>query len=137
MTKHGKKYTDAARRFDREQLHDPAEALELVKSLASRKFDETVEAAFRLGVDPRKADQMLRGTVSLPEGQRQDACASSVFAAGRRGPRRRGGRRGHRRRRGPRRPGRGRVPRLRRRDRDARTSWARSASSAGRSARAA
>jgi large subunit ribosomal protein L1 len=68
MSKPGKKYTDAARRFDGEQLHDPAEALELVRSLASRNFDETVEAAFRLGVDPRKADQMLRGTVSLPEG---------------------------------------------------------------------
>ena len=68
MTKHGKKYTDAARRFDADQLHDPAEALELVRSLASRNFDETVEAAFRLGVDPRKADQMLRGTVSLPKG---------------------------------------------------------------------
>jgi large subunit ribosomal protein L1 len=68
MTKHGKKYTDAARRFDADQLHDPGEALELVRSLASRNFDETVEAAFRLGVDPRKADQMLRGTVSLPEG---------------------------------------------------------------------
>jgi large subunit ribosomal protein L1 len=68
MSQHGKKYTDAARRFDGEQLHEPAAALELVRSLASRNFDETVEAAFRLGVDPRKADQMLRGTVSLPEG---------------------------------------------------------------------
>src|SRR4051812_30014014 len=68
MSKHGKKYTDAARRFDVDQLHEPSEALELVRSLASRNFDETVEAAFRLGVDPRKADQMLRGTVSLPEG---------------------------------------------------------------------
>ncbi len=68
MSKHGKKYTDAARRFDADQLHDPGEALELVRSLASRNFDETVEAAFRLGVDPRKADQMVRGTVSLPEG---------------------------------------------------------------------
>src|SRR5215203_6202932 len=68
MTKHGKKYTDAARRFDVDQLHEPGEALDLVRSLASRNFDETVEAAFRLGVDPRKADQMLRGTVSLPEG---------------------------------------------------------------------
>ena len=68
MASHGKKYTDAARRFDGEQLHDTAEALELVRSLASKNFDETVEAAFRLGVDPRKADQMLRGTVSLPKG---------------------------------------------------------------------
>jgi large subunit ribosomal protein L1 len=68
MAPHGKKYTDAARRFDGEQLHDTAAALELVRSLASKNFDETVEAAFRLGVDPRKADQMLRGTVSLPKG---------------------------------------------------------------------
>jgi large subunit ribosomal protein L1 len=68
MALHGKKYTDAARRFDGEQLHDTAEALEIVRSLASKNFDETVEAAFRLGVDPRKADQMLRGTVSLPKG---------------------------------------------------------------------
>ena len=68
MAQHGKKYTDAARRYDGEQLHDTAEALELVRSLASKNFDETVEAAFRLGVDPRKADQMLRGTVSLPQG---------------------------------------------------------------------
>ena len=68
MAPHGKKYTDAARRFDGEQLHDTAAALELVRSLASKNFDETVEAAFRLGVDPRKADQMLRGTVSLPQG---------------------------------------------------------------------
>jgi large subunit ribosomal protein L1 len=65
---HGKKYTDAARRYDIEQLHDTSAALELVRSLASKNFDETVEAAFRLGVDPRKADQMLRGTVSLPKG---------------------------------------------------------------------
>lgn len=64
----GKKYLDATRRFDREKHHSAPEALELVKSLATRNFDETVEAAFRLGVDPRKADQMLRGTVSLPNG---------------------------------------------------------------------
>ena len=68
MAPHGKKYLDATRRFDREKQHAPVEALELVKSLATRNFDETVEAAFRLGVDPRKADQMLRGTVSLPNG---------------------------------------------------------------------
>ena len=81
MTKHGKKYTDATRRFDAEQLHDPAEALELVRSLASRNFDETVEAAFKLGVDPRKADQMLRGTVSLPKGSGKTVRVV-VFAAG-------------------------------------------------------
>ena len=81
MAPHGKKYTDAARRFDGEQLHDTAEALELVKSLASKNFDETVEAAFRLGVDPRKADQMLRGTVSLPQGSGKTVRVV-VFAAG-------------------------------------------------------
>jgi len=81
VSKHGKKYTDATRRFDAEQLHDPAEALELVRSLASRNFDETVEAAFKLGVDPRKADQMLRGTVSLPKGSGKTVRVV-VFAAG-------------------------------------------------------
>jgi large subunit ribosomal protein L1 len=64
----GKKYVDATRRFDRERLYTPDEALELVKSLATKNFDETVEVAVRLGVDPRKADQMIRGTVSLPNG---------------------------------------------------------------------
>jgi large subunit ribosomal protein L1 len=50
---HGKKYVDASRRYDKAALHQPNEAFELVKQLASRKFDETVEVAFRLGVDPR------------------------------------------------------------------------------------
>src|SRR5262245_18957499 len=77
----GKKYTDATRRFDRAAYHQPAEAFELVKQLSTRKFDETVEVAFRLGVDPRKADQMLRGTVSLPAGTGKDVRVT-VFAAG-------------------------------------------------------
>jgi len=81
MTKHGKKFTDAAKRFDRERLHEPVEALELVKTLAPAKFDETVEGAFRLGVDPRKADQMLRGTVSLPQGTGKTVRVA-VFAQG-------------------------------------------------------
>jgi large subunit ribosomal protein L1 len=81
MAPHGKKYTDAARRFDGEQLHDTAAALELVRSLASKNFDETIEAAFRLGVDPRKADQMLRGTVSLPKGSGKTVRVIA-FAAG-------------------------------------------------------
>jgi large subunit ribosomal protein L1 len=68
MTKHGKAYDDATKRYDRDRLHSPVEALELVKSFAKKKFDETVETAVRLGVDPRKADQMIRGTVSLPHG---------------------------------------------------------------------
>ena len=77
----GKKYVDATRRYDGEQLHDLTEALELVKSITSRNFDETVEAAFRLGVDPRKADQMVRGTVSLPAGTGK-AVRVVVFAGG-------------------------------------------------------
>jgi large subunit ribosomal protein L1 len=79
--KHGKKFVDATRRYDRDRLYSPTEALDLVKSLATRKFDETVEAAFRLGVDPRKADQMIRGTVSLPKGTGKDVRVA-VFAEG-------------------------------------------------------
>ncbi len=78
---HGKKYVDASRRYDKATLHQPTEAFELVKQLANRKFDETVEVAFRLGVDPRKADQMLRGTVSLPAGTGKDVRVA-VFATG-------------------------------------------------------
>jgi large subunit ribosomal protein L1 len=81
MAQHGKKYTDATRRFDRQQLHGPVEALELVKSLAPASFDETVELAVRLGVDPRKADQIVRGTVSLPSGTGKSVRVA-VFAAG-------------------------------------------------------
>ena len=78
---HGKKFTDATRRYDREQLFNPAEALDLVKQLAPAKFDETVELAIRLGVDPRKADQIVRGTVALPAGTGKDVRVA-VFAAG-------------------------------------------------------
>jgi large subunit ribosomal protein L1 len=81
MPKHAKKYEDAVRKFDRDHLHQPDEAFATVKTLATRKFDETVEVAFRLGVDPRKADQMLRGTVSLPAGTGKDVRVA-VFAAG-------------------------------------------------------
>ena len=81
MAPHGKKYIDASRRFDRDRLYPPAEAFELVRSLASRNFDETVEVTFRLGIDPRKADQMIRGTVSLPHGTGKEIRVA-VFAAG-------------------------------------------------------
>jgi len=81
MAQQGKRYADATRRFDRQQLHTPTEAVELVKSLATTKFDETVELAVRLGVDPRKADQMVRGTVSLPSGTGKTVRVA-VFAAG-------------------------------------------------------
>jgi large subunit ribosomal protein L1 len=77
----GKKYVDAMKRFDRDQLFTPAEALGLVKSLASAKFDESVEIALRLGVDPRKADQMVRGTVGLPSGTGKNVRVA-VFAQG-------------------------------------------------------
>jgi large subunit ribosomal protein L1 len=77
----GKKYRDALKRFDRDQLFTPTEALGLVSGLASARFDETVELAVRLGVDPRKADQMVRGTVALPSGTGGDVRVA-VFAAG-------------------------------------------------------
>ncbi len=77
----GKKYTDANQRFDRERLYSPAEGLELVKRLAPARFDETVELAVRLGVDPRKPDQIVRGTVGLPAGTGKDVRVA-VFADG-------------------------------------------------------
>ncbi|MEQ1700472.1 MAG: 50S ribosomal protein L1 [Ilumatobacteraceae bacterium] len=77
----GKKYTDQLKKFDIDQLFTPTEAVNLVKSLASAKFDETVEIAMRLGVDPRKADQMVRGTVALPSGTGKNL-RIAVFASG-------------------------------------------------------
>jgi large subunit ribosomal protein L1 len=68
MPKQGKKYTEAAKLVDTNAVYEPAEALELVKKTARAKFDETVEVAFRLGVDPKKADQQIRGAVVLPHG---------------------------------------------------------------------
>lgn len=68
MPTHGKKYSDAAKLIDRAKQYDPAEAIELVKKAAAAKFDETVEVSIRLGVDPRHADQQVRGAVSLPAG---------------------------------------------------------------------
>lgn len=66
--KHGKKYTDAAKLLEDGKLYDPAEAMELVGKTHTTKFDETVEAHIRLGVDVKHADQMVRGAVSLPAG---------------------------------------------------------------------
>jgi len=68
MAKNGKKYQEALKLVNREQLYDVIEGIELVKKTATAKFDETVEVAFRLGVDPRKADQQIRGAVVLPHG---------------------------------------------------------------------
>lgn len=66
--KKGKNYQEAVKKYDRTRLYDPLEALQLLKEMASAKFDETVEIHIKLGVDPRHADQQVRGTVSLPNG---------------------------------------------------------------------
>lgn len=76
-----KKYVDATRRYDRDHLHAPSEAIDLVKNLASAKFDESIDLVVKLGVDPRKADQIVRGTVSLPSGTGRDVRVA-VFATG-------------------------------------------------------
>ncbi|KAA8815571.1 50S ribosomal protein L1 [Bifidobacterium sp. UTCIF-37] len=68
MAKHSKKYREAAEKVDRNNLYTPDQAIALLKSMPTRNFDETVEAVLRLNVDPRKADQLVRGTVSLPNG---------------------------------------------------------------------
>src|SRR5215218_5904869 len=68
MGRHGKKYLDAAKLVDRERLYPPEEAADLVKATTTVNFDASVEAHLRLGVDPRHADQMVRGTVVLPHG---------------------------------------------------------------------
>jgi large subunit ribosomal protein L1 len=81
MSKRGKKYQDAAKRFDRTRTYAPGEAVDLVRSLSHATFDETVEMAVRLGIDPRKADQVVRGTVSLPAGTGKPVRVA-VFAAG-------------------------------------------------------
>ena len=77
----GKKYADAQKKYDRDQFYGPAEALNLVKTMATAKFDESIDVSVRLGVDPRKADQMVRGTVALPSGTGKDVRVA-VFATG-------------------------------------------------------
>ncbi len=79
--KHSKVYRSAAEQRDADQQYSPEEALRLVKEMASAKFDETIDVAVRLGVDPRKADQMVRGTVNLPHGTGKTARVL-VFASG-------------------------------------------------------
>ncbi|MBK7821841.1 MAG: 50S ribosomal protein L1 [Tessaracoccus sp.] len=79
--KHSKAYRAAADKRDGSQAYSPEEAIRLVKEMATAKFDETIDVALRLGVDPRKADQMVRGTVNLPHGTGKTARVL-VFAAG-------------------------------------------------------
>jgi large subunit ribosomal protein L1 len=77
----GKRYADSLKSFDRDASYAPADAIKILKQFPEAKFDETVEVALRLGVDPRKADQMVRGTVSLPKGTGRTVRVAA-FAAG-------------------------------------------------------
>jgi large subunit ribosomal protein L1 len=79
--KRAKRYADASRMFDRSQLYSPTDAIRILKEMPAPKLDETVEVSMRLGVDPRKADQMVRGTVSLPHGTGK-SMRVAAFAAG-------------------------------------------------------
>jgi large subunit ribosomal protein L1 len=81
MAHHGKKYIEAAKLVERERLYAPREAVELVKQTSTVNFDASVEAHMRLGVDPRHADQMVRGTVVLPNGTGK-VVRVAVFAQG-------------------------------------------------------
>ena len=81
MTAHGKRYRSARERIDREHAYSPAEAVRMVKDFEGAKFDETVEAHFRLGLNVRHADQQLRGTIMLPHGIGKEGRVA-VFAEG-------------------------------------------------------
>ena len=79
--KPGKRYREAADSFDRAQEYPPSEALKILKAFPDAKFDETIEVAFRLGIDTRKSEQALRGTVALPHGTGKSVRVA-VFAVG-------------------------------------------------------
>ena len=81
MVKRSKKYREAAEKVDRNNLYTANEAIALLKSMPAYNFDQTVEAVYRLSVDPRKADQLVRGTVNLPHGTGKTAKVL-VFARG-------------------------------------------------------
>jgi len=81
MPKHGKKYQDAAKLVDGDKTYQPEEAIELLKKMSFVKFDPTVELHMQLGVDPRHADQMVRGTATLPAGTGKEVKVL-VFAQG-------------------------------------------------------
>ena len=81
MSGRGKRYTQAAAAFEEDREYTPGDAIKALKGFPDARFDETVELAFRLGVDPRKADQLVRGTVSLPNGTGKSVRVA-VFAQG-------------------------------------------------------
>jgi large subunit ribosomal protein L1 len=81
MSQHGKNYRAARSAIDREQLYSPAEAIRLLKSWPEKKFDETVEVHFNLGLNVRHAEQQLRGTLMLPHGTGRESKVV-VFADG-------------------------------------------------------
>lgn len=81
MPKHGKKYVEASKQVEKGNLYEVNDAIALVKKTAAAKFDETVEVAFRLGVDPRQSDQQIRGAVVLPHGTGKSQTVL-VFAKG-------------------------------------------------------
>ena len=81
MPKHGKNYNNAQAKVEADKLYTPKAAVELARELACAKFDETVEVSFRLGVDTRKADQNIRGSISLPNGTGKTVRVA-VFAEG-------------------------------------------------------
>jgi large subunit ribosomal protein L1 len=81
MAQHGKKYNEVAKKVDHDKIYAPGEAMQLVKETSYAKFNATVEAHFRLGVDPRQADQQVRGVVVLPAGLGK-AVRVMVFAQG-------------------------------------------------------
>jgi large subunit ribosomal protein L1 len=80
MAKRGKKYRDAVAKIDRERLYGPKAGFALLKEVDTAGYDATVDCSFRLGIDPRKADQMVRGAVSLPHGIGKDVHVAVVAA---------------------------------------------------------
>ena len=81
MVAKGKRYREALEKLDRDRRYSPGDAIRILKQFPSSKFDETVEVSIRLGVDPRKADQMVRGALSLPKGSGKEVRVA-VFAKG-------------------------------------------------------
>ena len=81
MPKHGKQFSGATATFDKQASYAATDAVQMVKDMAFAKFDETVEAVFKLGIDPRNADQLVRGTVALPHGTGKTV-RIAVFASG-------------------------------------------------------